>query len=93
MHCGEECLWLKLGQSKACEACKTRQVQCLLGGEPVASKSKTEDRAEQGDGSPKKKKCKVVSKETIKESKAKRPTKGLRPSGCEPSGSSLRRCA
>ena len=31
-------------------------------------KAKTEEGAEPGDGSPKKKKCKVVSKESIKES-------------------------
>ena len=38
---------------------------------PKASMLKTEDRAEQGDRSPKKKKRKVVSKETIEESEDK----------------------
>ena len=56
-----------------CEACKTRQVQCLVGGEPIAGKlkasmPKAKDDAKQGDRSPKKKKHKVVSTETIKES-------------------------
>ena len=68
MRCTEECLWLKSVQSKACQACKTRRVQCILGGEPIVGKAKTEDGAEQGDGSPKTKKRKVVLKETIKES-------------------------
>ena len=51
-------------------------MQCLVDGEPMvgrpkASTLKTEDGAEQGNGSPKKKKHKVVSKETIEESEAK----------------------
>ena len=38
-------------------------------------RAKTKEGAEKGDGSPKKKKCKVVSKETIDESKAETKSK------------------
>ena len=43
-------------------------MQCKVRGEPVVGRVKTEEGTEKGDGSPKKKKCKVVSKETIEES-------------------------
>ena len=43
-------------------------MQCELRGEPVVGKVKTEEGAKKDDGSPKKKKHKVVLKETIEES-------------------------
>ena len=72
-----------MGRGKACKSCNNRWVQCQIDRDPIVSKPKVsmpktaEDSMELGDGLCKKMKHKVVSKESIEDSKAKSKAEAL----------------